>query len=66
MKTESSPCTKHKSSPSSFLFQLAWLARMQPRVREFAGSMPGSATLFHKLSVTGERMSAEYWLTASV
>ena len=27
---------------------------------------PGSHTFFHELSVTGERMNTEYWLTAMV
>ena len=28
--------------------------------------IPGSSTFFHKLSVTGERVSIEYWLTTEV
>ena len=30
------------------------------------GSIPGSGIFFHKLSVTGERISTEYWLTVYV
>ena len=37
-----------------------------PLVWEFAGSIPGSGTFFQLLSVTGERMSNEYWLNARV
>ena len=40
---------------------MSWLA-----FGSFQGSIPGSITIFHQLSVTGERMSVEYWLTAKV
>ena len=35
-------------------------------VGEFAGSIPWLGTFFHWLSVTVEKMSTEYWLTAYV
>ena len=39
---------------------------VQPSVREFAGLNSGSGTFFHRLAVTYERISTEYWLTDNV
>ena len=45
---------------------LAQLVVVSPCLREFAGSILGSGTFFHYLSVTCERMNTGYWLNTKV